>query len=64
MTEQYDIIKKYGLPRELISYPSCGKLYGHHRTKVCKFCGECSKCCICKDKRLIIADEFITQAEM
>jgi len=42
---QYDIIPKFGLPREYCSCPGCGQVYGHHRTKVCNHCGECSKCC-------------------
>jgi hypothetical protein len=41
----YDIVEKFGLPREYCTCPGCGQLYGHHRTKVCENCAECSSCC-------------------
>ena len=39
------IIEKWGLPRDIVSCPACGQLYGHHKTKVCKMCEECGPCC-------------------
>ena len=42
----YDKInEKYGVPEEDVSCPGCGQIYGHHNTKVCKRCEECSSCC-------------------
>ena len=42
--EMYDI-GKYGVPREYTACPGCGQQYGHHKTKVCMSCQECSTCC-------------------
>jgi hypothetical protein len=36
----------------------CGKRYGHHNTKVCLECCNCSKCCSCKTPNLIPAKGF------
>lgn len=40
----YDIIEKYGLPRKYVSCPGCGRVYGHHNTKVDINSEECSSC--------------------
>lgn len=66
----YDIIEKYGLPREYCSCPGCGRLYGHHNTKVCLHCSECSTCCkerpqinnCGENRKLVDATEFITNS--
>jgi len=57
----YDIIEKYGMPREHVSCPGCGQVYGHHNTKVCKNCEECSLCCMCKTPNLVKAEQFIKE---
>ena len=57
----YDIDKKYGVPKEEISCPGCGRRYGHHKTKVCRNCEECSSCCRCGAQDLVDADIFIKQ---
>lgn len=61
----YQIDRKYGIPVEEISCPGCGLKYGHHKTKVCSHCNECSKCCWCKDRNetpnLMNADIFIQE---
>jgi hypothetical protein len=44
MMQLDDINKKYGIPNEEISCPSCGMVYGHHKTKVNKITEECSAC--------------------
>lgn len=60
----FDIAKKYGVPRKYVSCPGCGQMYGHHNTKVCSYCEECSKCCSCKTKENhISAEEFIPTIE-
>ena len=59
----HDIIKKYGLPREHVSCPSCGQLFGHHNTKVCLNCEECSKCCSCAKKDFVSVEKFISESE-
>lgn len=63
MPDQYNIVKKWGLPRKMVSCPGCSSIYGHHKTKVCTTCQECSKCCTCseQEKDLITAEEFITE---
>jgi hypothetical protein len=43
-------ISKYGVPREYTACPGCGQQYGHHNTKICITCEECSKCCRCDGK--------------
>ena len=53
-----DEIGKHGLPRDMTSCPACGRLYGHHRTKVCANCEECSKCCSCGEQRLLEEHEL------
>lgn len=35
---------RWNHPDEEVSCPSCGKLYGHHKTIVCKGCEEYSAC--------------------
>ncbi len=57
----FDIIAKYGLPREHCSCPDCGKVYGHHKTTVCETCECCSTCCKCnkKDQKLMDPMEFL-----
>jgi hypothetical protein len=39
------IVEKWGLPKEEVSCPSCGRIYGYRRTKVCVECEECEPCC-------------------
>ena len=63
-----DVDKKYLVPTEMISCPLCGRRYGHHRTKVCTSCQECSAChkergwdFPCADGDALSADEFITR---
>ena len=41
-------IGKWGVPKEYTACPACGFQYGHHKTKICINCQECSKCCQCK----------------
>jgi hypothetical protein len=41
--QQYDL-STHGIPREMTACPGCGRQYGHHKTKVCKNCEECSAC--------------------
>ena len=60
----YDIVDKYGLPREEISCPACGNIYGRYNRKVCVNCQECSKCCSCKKPKMIDADTFIKELEI
>lgn len=57
--DQHDIYEKYGLPRDYVSCPSCGKIYGHHNTKSCSVCSECSKCCDCRNPEMVKAEELI-----
>ncbi len=58
-------ITKWGLPKDEVSCPSCGKIYGHHRTKVCSQCEECEPCCKarpinqCDGSGLVTADQFV-----
>ena len=40
-----NVSKRYGIPKEEISCPDCGRVYGHHNTFVCHECERCSKCC-------------------
>jgi hypothetical protein len=41
----YDNIDKiYGVPIKEIACPSCGRKYGHHKTKVDMISQECSSC--------------------
>lgn len=47
--EMYDI-GSYGVPRNFTACPGCGKQFGHHKTKVCMNCEQCSKCCTCKEE--------------
>lgn len=41
----------------------CGRIYGHHNTKVCTICQECSACHKkghrCYEPRYVTADKFI-----
>ena len=42
---RYNLSDKYGVPKEEISCPSCGREYGHHNTKVdplTELCGSCA----------------------
>jgi len=56
-----DIDKKYGVPREEISCPSCGQKYGHHKTKVDTNTQECVPCAKLRGGEIneITAEEFI-----
>lgn len=58
---QYDIVKKYGLPRDHVSCPGCGNIYGAYNREVCKACQECSKCCYCDTPDLMKAEKFVTE---
>lgn len=49
-----DIHPKYGVPKEDLCCPGCGKPY---RGRVCLNCEECSKCCQCGGKLFIPANE-------
>lgn len=51
-----DIHPKYGVPKEDISCPCCGKVY---RGKVCANCEECRKCCTCDSPDLVSATAMI-----
>lgn len=56
--------KKYGVPKEEISCPGCGQVYGHHNTKVDINSQECSKCAENSeypDIELMEADKYITE---
>jgi hypothetical protein len=53
-----DPISKYGPPRDMIACPACGRQYGHHNTRVCANCEECSKCCICTERKLLEKHEL------
>lgn len=54
-------ITKYGVPKEEVSCPGCGQIYGHHNTKVDVNSQECSTCAKdYEDKELIDAQDFIT----
>ena len=60
-SDQYGIHPKFGCPKEYITCPGCGKVYNGN---VCLNCEECGKCCQCKDKNLVNANnvkEFIGQ---
>ena len=54
-----EISKKFMLPVKYCSCPGCGRIYGHHKTKVCSNCQECSTCCNCKNKNLIDPEIFV-----
>lgn len=44
--KQYDLSKKWGIPRSECSCPNCGYEYGHHGTLVdpkTEFCSTCFK---------------------
>ena len=58
----YEIDKIYGIPKELICCPGCGRRYGHHNTKVDINSEECSSCAKefgHENIELISAKEFI-----
>jgi len=53
-------ITKFGLPRDYVSCPGCGRLYGHHKTKVHVETEECSSCMPGHDKgEYLSAIDFI-----
>ena len=56
-----DYVKKYGLPRKMVSCPYCGDLYGTKNRQVCVNCEECSKCCECLVPKFVSVEAFITQ---
>jgi len=56
-----DISKKYNIPKKYISCPKCGRVYGHHNSKVCENCEECSTCCSCGNTQLVTAEKFIEE---
>ena len=52
------------IPKDYVSCPRCGRLYGHHNTKVCKKCEECSFCHkrnTCDNHDFMNAKDFIRQ---
>lgn len=57
--EQYDIVEKFGLPRKDVSCPSCGRVYGAYKRRVCTNCHECSKCCNCDHSGFVSAIQFV-----
>jgi hypothetical protein len=57
--EYHDIIEKFGLPRKEVSCPSCGRVYGAYKRKVCINCQECSKCCECGKSGFVSAEQFV-----
>ena len=63
MKNKDDIDKDWGVPLKYISCPGCGQKYGHHNTKACENCQECSTCCICPpdQQKLIPGVDLITQ---
>lgn len=61
---QYNIHPVYKIPREEISCPSCGRIYGHHKTKVDPISEECSTCALkmgVDKSSFISAEEFINK---
>lgn len=59
----YNIHPKYGVPREEISCPDCGQIYGHHNTKVdveSELCGPCAKKDGIDPSNFVSADDFIS----
>ena len=62
ITDMYNINEKYGIPVEEISCPGCGRIYGHHNTKVDINSQECSACVKLfgyKDVELVDAKYYI-----
>lgn len=59
-----DIDDEFGVPKEEISCPACGKTYKQART-VCRSCEECKKCCqergVCDSPDHVPAREFIEE---
>jgi len=49
-------IGKWDVPKSYTACPSCGFQYGHHKTRVCINCQECSKCCQCDNPEMEDAD--------
>lgn len=66
MSDPYNIHPTWGVPKEDVSCPGCGHVYGHHRTTVCSECEECSSCCQCEAPNHIPAkvaiENFLTHA--
>jgi len=56
-----DIVEKYGLPKKMVSCPHCGQLYGRKNRKVCLYCEECSKCCVCLVPKHVGVEEFMAK---
>jgi hypothetical protein len=50
---------RWGHPDEEVTCPSCGKLYGHRRTAVCKACEECSACHEPRNEKRCPKPEFV-----
>jgi hypothetical protein len=59
--EMYNIHPVYGVPKDHISCPGCGQVYGRWKRKVCSNCQECSSCCRCSksEQKLITATKMI-----
>ena len=55
--EMYNI-GRYGVPREYTACPGCGQQIGHHNTKGCLKCEQCSKCCTCKKPKIVPAEQL------
>lgn len=62
---KYDIHPVYLIPKEYVSCPGCGRVYGHHKTKVDVNSQECSSCVKESGRddevELVDAHTFITQ---
>lgn len=64
MRDITEISKKWEMPKEEVSCPSCGYEYGHHRTQVDSISEECSTCAKksgYKKINLMSATEFINK---
>jgi hypothetical protein len=63
MPHPSDIVERFGLPRELVTCPDCGELYGRCNRKVCKTCECCSKCCKCPpgERNLVMPEEVVDE---
>lgn len=44
MSQYGPIDQETGMPKEYVSCPGCGKVYGYQNRKACKKCEECAKC--------------------
>jgi hypothetical protein len=58
------IDEQYGLPKEMLACPGCGKVYGAWGRRACEACEECEKCCTCpvNKQRLVSGAEMKERA--